>query len=59
MTTNTRQARSTETTSHGFICKSCEGPAPVGIGFVASGKDAAAASANIDRCGCGYSVRIA
>lgn len=41
---------------HGYICKRCHGPAPVGVGYVANGADAAKASAGLTRCACGYSV---
>lgn len=41
---------------HGYICKRCHGPAPVGVGYVAHGGDAAQASAGLTRCECGYSV---
>ena len=41
---------------HGYICKRCHGPAPVGVGYVANGADAAQASAGLTRCACGYSV---
>ena len=41
---------------HGYICKRCHGPAPVGVGYVAPGVEAAAASEGLTRCACGYSV---
>lgn len=42
-------------TDHGYICKKCTGPSPMGIGYVADGYEAAAQSAKLTRCGCGYS----
>lgn len=41
--------------TNGFVCKKCGGPSPVGIGFVADGTDAAARSADLTTCQCGYS----
>ena len=32
-------------TDHGFICKQCGGPQPIGIGYVLDGHDAYLASA--------------
>lgn len=43
----------------GYICKQCEGPAPMGIGYAAAGTAAAAASAALTQCGCGYSTKEA
>lgn len=40
---------------HGYICKRCGGPAPVGVGYVVQGKPAEAASAYRSMCDCGYS----
>lgn len=34
-----------EPTDHGFICKQCGGPQPIGIGYVLDGHDAYRASA--------------
>lgn len=44
--------------SHGYICKKCGNPAPVGVGYAVPGCDAARASAHIFRCRCGYSWLI-
>lgn len=41
--------------AHGYICKKCKCPAPVGVGFIATGEDAAERSAAITACPCGYS----
>jgi hypothetical protein len=40
---------------HGYICKKCAGPSPVGVGYVADGSAAAAASAAVTVCQCGNS----
>lgn len=40
---------------HGFICKKCAGPSPVGVGYVADGEAAAEASAGVTVCPCGNS----
>jgi len=40
---------------HGYICKSCGNPAPMGIGYVVGGLAAAQASESINCCLCGYS----
>ena len=40
----------------GYTCKHCHGPAPVGIGYVADGADAAARSEGLTACECGYST---
>lgn len=40
---------------HGYVCKHCNEPSPMGIGFVAPGRDAAMASTALDACQCGYS----
>lgn len=42
--------------SGGYVCKRCGGPAPVGVGFASSAPGAAARSAMVDACPCGYSV---
>ena len=40
-------------TDHGFICKQCGGPQPIGIGYVLDGHDAYLASAAmIAPCDC-------
>jgi len=42
--------------THGYICKKCFGASPVGVGYVSDGSAAAAASASVTSCPCGYSV---
>ena len=39
----------------GYICKTCAGPAPMGVGYVASGPAAEAASSGRTSCPCGAS----
>lgn len=39
----------------GYRCKQCDGPSPVGVGYVDNSTDAAAASAGLTVCACGYS----
>ena len=43
----------------GYICKKCEGPAPVGVGYVLHGdvRTNPAEAAKITACPCGQSVR--
>jgi hypothetical protein len=41
--------------THGYICKKCGGPAPVGIGYVDSTDGAAERSAAVSACECGRS----
>lgn len=41
---------------HGYVCKQCCGPSPVGVGYVVDGEKAALASKDLKACGCGYSV---
>lgn len=41
----------------GYVCKSCGGPSPVGVGYAVPGAAAEEASAELDACACGYSVR--
>lgn len=38
-----------------FICKTCGGPSPLGVGYTATGAQAAAASVELDQCPCGES----
>lgn len=52
-----RWARDSE--PFGYVCKSCGGPSPVGVGYIAQGQDAESASASVDHCACGYSRRPA
>lgn len=40
----------------GYVCKRCGGPSPVGVGYVSTDRGAAALSAAVQVCGCGYSV---
>jgi len=42
--------------SAGYVCKRCGGAAPVGVGYVSTAPGAAARSAMVDACPCGYSV---
>lgn len=49
-----RELRAVEQ-GHGYICKTCAGPAPVGIGYIANGRAAKAASQGISSCPCGAS----
>lgn len=44
-------------TGHGYVCKRCDGPSPVGVGYAVTADGAAQASAAADTCPCGYSVR--
>lgn len=41
----------------GYICKKCEAPAPVGVGYTAYSPTAESESANITSCECGYSQK--
>lgn len=41
----------------GYVCKSCGGPSPVGVGYVDTTDGAAARSAGLTVCGCGFSVK--
>lgn len=41
---------------HGYICKQCGKPSPVGVGFVTGGTAAFRASHGITQCECGYSA---
>lgn len=41
----------------GYICKRCGSPAPTGIGYAVSGRNAAKQSANLNQCRCGYSSK--
>lgn len=43
---------------HGYVCKKCGRPSPVGVGYVAPGKEAAEASAGITACECGHSMAV-
>lgn len=40
---------------HGYVCKSCGGPSPVGIGYVDNTEGADERSAGLTRCQCGKS----
>lgn len=42
---------------HGNICKQCEGPAPMGVGYVDNSPGAYEASDGLEACECGYSKR--
>ena len=46
-----------DATPYGYICKTCGGPAPLGIGYVRTGRAAAMASHGRTSCACGYSHR--
>jgi hypothetical protein len=48
----------TTDSEHGFVCKKCGKPSPVGVGYVAPGKEAAEASAGITACECGHSMAV-
>lgn len=41
---------------HGYICKTCGGVAPMGVGFVSDEPAAVRYSPTIERCACGASV---
>lgn len=41
----------------GFICKQCEGPAPIGVGYVDDSPGAYEKSAGLNACQCGQSKR--
>lgn len=43
----------------GYVCKRCNGPSPVGIGYVDCSDGAYERSAALTVCGCGYSVKVA
>ena len=47
----------TDAPKFGYVCKSCGGPSPVGVGYAVPGAAAEEASAELDACACGYSVR--
>jgi hypothetical protein len=40
---------------HGYICKACGEPSPVGVGYVADGAAAGQRSAGLTACECGHS----
>lgn len=40
---------------HGYICKTCAGPSPVGVGYVDDTPGAAEHSAGLTACACGAS----
>lgn len=42
---------------HGNICKQCEGPAPLGVGYVDNSPGAYEASDGLEECECGQSKR--
>lgn len=48
----------TPTSAHGFVCKRCGTPAPVGLGYAVAGEEAAAASYGSRSCRCGYAVAL-
>ena len=50
----------TTTTQHltGYICKTCHGPSPLGIGYTDDTPGAYQRSAEIQRCACGTSCTL-
>lgn len=42
---------------HGYVCKACGNPSPVGIGYASHGNAAWLASHGISECACGHSVK--
>lgn len=45
------------TTPQGYICKKCDGPSPLGVGYTgAATQEAYLASRDLTTCGCGNSV---
>jgi hypothetical protein len=40
----------------GYVCKSCNGPAPMGVGYAYESTVAVVASLSIDACPCGRSA---
>lgn len=44
-----------EGTAAGYACKTCDGPSPVGVGYVDDRPGAAEASKNLTQCACGQS----
>lgn len=42
---------------HGYVCKACGNPSPLGIGYVSHGNAAWLASHGISECACGHSVK--
>lgn len=46
------------TDHHGYICKRCAAPAPMGIGYISYDPDATYAdSKDLTSCACGYSQK--
>lgn len=41
---------------HGYVCKECGSPSPMGVGYVVGGDAAAVASAGLASCLCGLSI---
>lgn len=41
--------------AHGYICKKCRCPAPMGVGYISLSEDAAQRSAAVTACPCGHS----
>jgi hypothetical protein len=41
---------------HGYRCKHCGQPAPLGVGYAVAGRAAYASSVGVLRCPCGHSV---
>ena len=46
---------SSDHTPGGYICKTCAGPSPIGVGYHVATTEAATASAGITTCACGHS----
>lgn len=40
----------------GYVCKRCNGPAPMGVGYAFQSLPGVVASLSIDACPCGYSM---
>lgn len=50
-----KEATALAADAHGYQCKSCAGPAPIGVGYASPGLEAFIASQELTECGCGYS----
>jgi hypothetical protein len=51
----TTEAKALAANACGYVCKSCDGPAPIGVGYAAPGLEAYTASQELTECACGYS----
>lgn len=52
---STTEAEALTANACGYVCKSCNGPAPIGVGYASPGLEAFTASQELTECGCGYS----